>query len=174
VSTVLLLVGFLVLLMVVTTAAVAVGYLIAETYEIRVEDSISRSQREVFDFLRAIERQADWRSLVSEVTAAEVGPSFRLSYQANPIDADLVLERETPPSELVFRGEEVSGHFRWHWTVTIEPESAQTCRVRIAERGEAKHPWYRFVLKYVSGREKVARDLLDDLARALPMREETS
>jgi len=160
--------GFLVLLMIAVAIAILLGYLTSADHTCRAEASINQPPEDVFDLLRAIERQAEWRKLVASVNVETPDKAVRLSFKANPMDARISVPEAHRPDRLVLAGEEVGGATSWTWTIEIAPEGERGSRVAIEETGQNRHPWYRFVARYVTGYDKQIRDLLRDLSHAYP------
>ncbi|MDJ0838658.1 MAG: SRPBCC family protein [Acidobacteriota bacterium] len=169
-STLYLLGGFLLLLMVATAIAVAIGSMIDEHYRCSTARSFNKSPIHVFAALRDIGNHAAWRKLVK--TSVPAGNGFRLSYLKNPVDTRLSIVREEEPGTLIMEGAEIEGPMEWTWTFTIEAEGEKGSRVTIEEEGVAKNAWYRFVLKHISGYDKVITDLLRDLDEHLTAAED--
>lgn len=163
-STLMIIGGFFGALILLTGVATIIGNFLPEKYDLAAERSFNRPPRLLFDAVRAIDNHPKWRKLVKEVHEETPGQSYRITWVKNTIDTQIEVVSEDAPDALILRGQDVNGPVQWRRNFRFEPEGERGARVRIEEEGTVTHPWFRFVMKYISGPEKVLNDLLQDLA----------
>lgn len=125
---------------------------------------ISMPEDAVAARLRAVRAYADWREGVAVEIIAETPDA--LTY-AETADGETITYRRTEPRPGIFVSTIIDETlpFGGAWTITLEPQGAQTL-VRIREDGEVRDPIYRFFARFVFGHTATMEAFLAALAES--------
>ena len=142
-----------------------IGLALPKNHVARAELLVPAPPAAVAAIVRDVEAQPRWRSGVARVEVLERGRGT-LRYVEHGDEAIAFDFAEVEPGAR-FRSviADPTLPFGGAWTIVLAAEDGGT-RVRIEERGEVRHPLYRFFSRFVFGHEQTMRTYLADLDQA--------